>query len=108
MTEDLLTRRNLRHHVMRRRNARIAETRDQAMPLALRMNPDTLTELLLDGDPAEQHTLDFEGREFIGIPVLTDPAMGYGDIAIDWPPLPDRAPPLPPVDADPDTLVERP
>jgi hypothetical protein len=84
---DLLTRRAVRHHLMRLRNARVAELRDERMPEHLTMHPDTLAELQMDGDRDEQHTLDFEGRQFMGIPLVTDDRLEVGDIAVAWPPL---------------------
>lgn len=88
MTEAL-TRRGLRHALIRRRNARIAGFRlDDSWPLVLRMSSETRSAVLVDGDPAEQGTVDFEGRLFMGIPILVDEALGFGDVAVDWPPSP--------------------
>jgi hypothetical protein len=79
------TRRELRHMLMRRRNERIAADRDAAgMPRLLRMHDDTLTDLLLDPDPNETFTVDFEGKAFLGIPVLTDPRLERGTVEVDW------------------------
>lgn len=83
-----LTRRNLRHALIRHRNDRIARERtDDSWPLLLRMRDETLTELLMDPDPGEARTFDFEGREFLGIPVLVDDQLAPGEIALDWPPV---------------------
>ena len=85
MSLDLLTRRAVRHHLVRLRNTRIAELRDTRWPIALMMHPATFEELLIDSDPAEHHTIDFEGTEFMGIPLITDERRPVGDIAVQWP-----------------------
>lgn len=87
MTEGELTRRGLRHTLIRRRNARIMESDDDSWPLLLRMSSETLSTVLVDDDPAEQATVDFEGRVFMGIPVLTDDTLPLGEVAVGWPPV---------------------
>lgn len=85
MTE-LLTRKAVRHAILRARNARVvADERDARMPLALHMHPNTLTELLVDSDPSERDTLDFEGLQIIGIPIQTDPRLEPGVFRLQWP-----------------------
>lgn len=85
MTDELMTRRGLRHSLIRRRNARIVEQRGDAWPVLLRMSSETLSQVLVDDDPAEQQTVDFEGRVFMGIAVLSDDTLPFGEVAIDWP-----------------------
>lgn len=82
---DVLSRKTVRHQLIRARNARIAEHRDDRWPMQLHMSTETLSELLLDGDPDEQHTLDFEGFEFMGIPIEYDARLDPGVVAIVWP-----------------------
>lgn len=82
---DLLTRKAVRHALLRAHHARVAEDRDERWPLALHMHPDTLSELLVDGDPTEQWTLDFEGMQFCNVPITTDPRLTPGEVAIQWP-----------------------
>lgn len=83
--DDVLSRRTVRHLLLRRRNERVAQLRDDRMPRRVSMNLRTLEELLTDSDPAEQWTLDFEGMEFMGIPVVVDPSLEVGVVAVDWP-----------------------
>ena len=83
--DEVLSRKALRHMLVRRRNERIAELRDDRWPLRLVMAPETLEELLVDSDPLEQRTLDFEGWEFAGIPLSTRAGMERGLVAVDWP-----------------------
>lgn len=88
MSDDMLSRRSVRHAIMRARNARVAELGPQGgdpMPLLLVMHPLTLAELLMDSDPAERHLIDFEGKAFMGVPILEDDRMSIGDVAIRWP-----------------------
>jgi hypothetical protein len=80
-----LSRAAVRHLIVRRRNERIRETRNESWPRLIRLHPDSLTELLVDSDPAEAHTLDFEGLQFMNIPVQTDPELELGVVAVDWP-----------------------
>lgn len=88
MSADELTRRGLRHTLIRRRNTRILAQVGDGWPLLLRMSAETLSHVLVDDDPAEQHTVDFEGRVvFMGIPVLTDDTLPLGEVAVDWPQL---------------------
>lgn len=82
---DELTRKGLRHALLRRRNERILASHDEAWPLLVRMHSETLSDLLVDDDPAEATTFDFEGARFMGIPVLGDDTMAHGAIALDWP-----------------------
>lgn len=83
--EEFLSRRSVRHALVRARNARVVADRDERYPLLLAMSNDTLSELLVDADPHEAHVLDFEGREFMGIPILTDDDLERGLVEIRWP-----------------------
>lgn len=86
MTDEYVSRRAVRHLIVRARNARIAaEERDDRWPLQIVMAPSTLSELQVDGDPQEAHTLDFEGLEFMGIPLVADPEMLAGEFELRWP-----------------------
>lgn len=79
-------RRELRHALMRRRNERIAaDQHADGMPVALVMAPTTREELLLDNDPAEAFAIDFEGREFLGIPLLEVDTLEHGVVEVRWP-----------------------
>lgn len=80
-----LTRRGLRHTLLRARNDRIAASRDESWPRLLVMSHLTLTELLVDDDPAEAFTVDFEGKRFMGILILADEETPYGDVVVEWP-----------------------
>lgn len=91
MTDEFVTRRALRHVITRRRNERIAELRDEAWPLYLVMHPDTRSEILIDDDPDEQRTIDFEGKAFMSIPIITDPSVELGLFELQWPEAPDGA-----------------
>lgn len=82
---DLLTRKAVRHAILRAHHTRVLEARDERWPLALHMHPDSLSELLVDGDPDEQHTLDFEGLELLRIPIVTDQRLAPGEVRIQWP-----------------------
>jgi len=90
MTDDLVSRRNLRHLIMRRRNERIAELRDDRFPVEILMHRETLEDLRADGDPDEYATLDFEGTVFMGIAVQAqyteDGGPGPGEFVVAWPP----------------------
>lgn len=81
----MASRRELRHLIIRRRNDRIASDRDDRLPVRLWMHPDTLSDLLTDDDAAERWVLDFEGREFMGVPVVERPDMAVGLVDVDWP-----------------------
>lgn len=81
----MLTRRAVRHHLIRLRNARIAASRDEAWPLRLHMHPLTLAELLMDGDPHERHVIDFEGKAFMRIPIVEDVRLAQGAVEVVWP-----------------------
>jgi hypothetical protein len=85
MGEVEVSRRAVRHELIRRRNERIAELRDDRWPLMLYMHPRTLDELLMDPDPAEASVIDFEGREFMRIPLVGDPALEPGVFRLQWP-----------------------
>lgn len=91
MTE-LLTRKAVRHAILRAHHARAVADRDERWPLALHMHPDSLSELLVDGDPDEQHTLDFEGLELMRIPIVTDQRIPAGEVRIQWPAKKEAAP----------------
>jgi len=81
-----VTRSNVRHLLVRRRNERIAlggPTFDD-WPLAIHMHSETLEDLLLDGDGTEAHTIDFEGREFMNIPIVEDDSLEPGEFALRW------------------------
>jgi hypothetical protein len=89
MSEEMLSRRSVRHSIMRARNARVAELGPLAgadvMPVMLTMHPLTLAELLMDSDAAEHHVIDFEGKAFMGIPIMEDDRMSIGSVAVRWP-----------------------
>lgn len=91
MTE-FLTRRGVRHALVRARNTRVLQDRDDRWPVLLVMHPLTMAELLMDSDPAERHVIDFEGKAFMDIPVLEDPGMAVGEVAMRWPQDPAPAP----------------
>lgn len=81
-----VSRRELRHALMRRRNERIAADRHaDGMPVVLRMHPDTAWALLADPDPNERFTVDDEGRTFLGIPIQTHPEVVLWAVEVDWP-----------------------
>lgn len=82
---DLLTRRNVRHELIRRRNERIVADRDDRWPLAIFMHPETVHEVLMDADPAEAHTLDFEGKFFMNVPLIGDERLAPGEVRLQWP-----------------------
>lgn len=89
----VVSRRNLRHLITRRRNERIAELRDDRWPLTIYCHVDTQRELIVDGDPTEAHTItDIEGKEFMGIPLVgtytDDAGVGPGQFAVVWPTTP--------------------
>ncbi len=82
----LVTRKNVRHLIVRRRNERIAiggPTFDD-WPTAIHVHYDTLDDLLLDPDGQEHSTIDFEGSQFMRIPLITDPSLEPGEIALRW------------------------
>lgn len=82
----LVTRKNVRHLLVRRRNERIAvggPTFDD-WPTAMHVHPETLEDLLLDPDGQERNTIDFEGREFMRIPIVQDPSLEPGEFALRW------------------------
>lgn len=83
---EFVTRKNLRHLLLRRRNERIAETRDDQWPTVIYLHPETHAELLTDGDPHEQQTMDFVGGTFMRIPLVEDTRVAAGDFIVDWPP----------------------
>lgn len=101
--ENMLTRKALRNLLLRRRNERIAESRDDRSPVLLRMHPATCAELELDGDPEEFETMrvNAEFTEFAGIPIVQDPSLSFGQVEVDWPMVevspvpPDRLAPPP-------------
>lgn len=101
MTDEFLSRRTVRHALLRARNTRIAEFRDDRMPRELHMHPDTLSELLVDGDPFERHLVDFEGKTLMGVVIVRDQSLPVGEVRIVWPPVPGAA-------ADPALLEEAP
>lgn len=83
---DTVSRKALRHLIMRRRNERIvADQRAVEMPAVIHLHPDTRDEILMDNDPNEMFTVDFEGREFLGIPLQGDPALERGVFVVVWP-----------------------
>lgn len=87
--DTLVSRRALRHQLIRLRNARVAETQDDRWPLLVLMHPDTLTELMVDGDREEQWTLEYlldGSTKFMGVPVVTDERLELGVFEIRWPP----------------------
>lgn len=86
-----LSRRELRHAVTRARNARIAELRDDRMPLRLELHPLTWEDVLLDSDPAETEAVPWapgSDRTFYGIHVLPTQMVQVGEVDILWPPDP--------------------
>lgn len=83
--DEFLTRKAVRHRLVRLRNERIATTRDDAWPLQMLMAHTTHEELLVDGDGGEQHTLDFEGRAFMNVPITVDDRLAHGVIQLVWP-----------------------
>ena len=86
MAGEALTRRELRHAIMRRRNARINESRDDRLPVQITLHPDTWDDVRLDGDPAEQASVYFgDPDHFGGIPVQGNPRLPYGEIELTWP-----------------------
>ena len=84
--EVFLSRRAVRHELVRRRNERIADTRDDRWPVAMFMHQDSLDELLIDSDPGgEVPLMDFEGKTFMGVPVITDSQLAHGEVRLQWP-----------------------
>jgi hypothetical protein len=84
-TDEVISRRVLRHMLMRRRNERIAADRDaDGMPSSLRMGQESLDALLVDNDPGEQFAMDWLGKEFLRIPILVDPRLQAGVVEVDW------------------------
>ena len=80
-----VSRRALRHLLLRRRNERIAADPQAAVAVRLlRMHPDTWDDLRLDPDPSERDTIDFEGRTFCGVPVAEDLSLAAGVVEVDW------------------------
>jgi hypothetical protein len=86
MSEIDLTRRNVRHHLIRARNERVAAGGPgfAEWPTTLFLNRVTLEELERDGDPEEVDTMDFEGETFMGIPIVQDPRLDNGVFAVTW------------------------
>ena len=84
MTDDS-PRRALRHAIQRARNERIASSRDGQLPVLIRLAQPALDALLTDSNPAEQFTIDWEGREFMRIPLLVDPALSDDQASLEWP-----------------------
>ncbi len=81
-----LSRKELRHMLLRRRNERVmADRHALGLPTLLVMHPHTAEELRLDNDPDERFTLDFEGREFMGIPILEDARVKLWRVEVRWP-----------------------
>lgn len=81
-----VSRRELRHMILRRRNERVVANRHAAlMPTVLRMHPETRYALLRDDDPNERWALDFEGDEFLGIPIFTDASLELWTVDVTWP-----------------------
>jgi hypothetical protein len=85
-TRELVSRRALRHLILRRRNERIAAQRDDQWPVTIYCHPETHADLLTDGDPLEQMTMDFLGGTFMRIPLLEDQRLAPGEFVVDWPP----------------------
>jgi len=85
MIDEFVSRRAVRHLVLRRRNERVAADRDDRWPVLISVHPDTREELLIDSDPDELRTIDFEGHEFMGIPLQGDPSVEPGQIVLRWP-----------------------
>lgn len=82
---ELVSRRAVRHELIRRRNERIAAVRDDRWPVAIYLHPETRAEVLMDGDPAEASVVDFEGKEFMRIPLITDESLDRGVFRLQWP-----------------------
>jgi hypothetical protein len=83
---EVLSRRHVRHAIIRAVNARVAELRDDRRPVLLVMARSTFDELLIDSDPNEQWTMDFEGRQFTGIPVaVAEVGLEPGVVQMRWP-----------------------
>ena len=82
---DVVCRRNVRHHLIRARNNRIAETRDSSWPVLLTAHPATLDELLTDGDPAEAFTVDAFNNTIAGVPYQADARLQLGVFELVWP-----------------------
>jgi hypothetical protein len=82
---DELTRKGLRHRLIRARNERVARRLPNELPALLLMHPATHDELLVDGDPSELFTMSMNGREFMGVPISHDPRLELGDITVVWP-----------------------
>jgi hypothetical protein len=82
----LVTRKNVRHLIVRRRNERIAAGGPDFddWPVAIHMHPETRDDLLMDRDGHEQHTMDFEGSTFLRIPVVVDDTLAPGEFALRW------------------------
>jgi hypothetical protein len=82
----VLTRRNLRHALMRRRNERIAAAgpRYDEPPAELFLSPATREDLLKDGDPDEAKTIDFLGEMFCGVPLIEDGRLAKGQFVVRW------------------------
>lgn len=96
-----LSRRSLRHLLMRRRNERIRELRDERVPVVIVMGPETLDQLEIDGDPEEAWTLESatvagEVYRFCSIPVLVDTQLEVGIFEVRWPSdeVPSDVPPV--------------
>lgn len=85
MTGRVVTRREVRHGLLRAHNERVAASRDLSWPTALVMHPLTREDVLIDDDPAEAHVVDFEGHAFMSIPVLTDDRLERGVVQLQWP-----------------------
>jgi hypothetical protein len=85
MAAEFLSRRAVRHELIRRRNERIVELRDDSWPAHLLMHTYSLEDLRMDSDPAEAQTMDFEGKEFMNIPVITDDRLEHGEFRVAWP-----------------------
>ncbi len=83
--DELVSRRNLRHLLTRRRNERIsARQTDNGWPVTVYAHPDTISELSVDNDPEEAHTMDFEGKLFMQSPLIGDPSLERGVFVIEW------------------------
>lgn len=87
-----MTRRELRHAILRARNQRVIaagpdgwQPHLHASPVALALHPDDAAELRLDGDWAEAGALDFEGKAFMGVPITEDPQLERGTFTVTWP-----------------------
>lgn len=83
--EAVVSRRALRHHLLRLRNGRVAQLRDDRLPVLITAHPDTISEVLMDSDPHERHTVDFEGKAFMGVPLLGDARLEAGVFEVRWP-----------------------